>query len=135
MRRPRVAIIGAGMTGLCTLRFIQDYADVTLFEARDDIGGQFHYVPYTEHNPPPSQRFVLDHSGYLPSSVHADLSIKVPTQMIVMMDHPMPPHLPQFLSHAQLKEYLQSYVTRFRLKSKIKLLTYVISVSKNTQQH
>ena len=41
----RVAIIGAGISGLLCARLLHDEHDVTLFEAADHIGGHTHTVP------------------------------------------------------------------------------------------
>ena len=44
-QRPRIAVIGAGMSGLCALRhFGSDRRyDVTAFEQRDRVGGLWSY--------------------------------------------------------------------------------------------
>jgi monoamine oxidase len=40
-RAPRVAIIGGGLSGLCALRYLSSLGvDVTLFEAKQQVGGR-----------------------------------------------------------------------------------------------
>ncbi|KAL4969640.1 flavin monoamine oxidase family protein [Aspergillus stella-maris] len=49
-KRPNVAIIGAGFAGLrCADILIQNGADVTIFEARDRVGGRVHQCKAGEH--------------------------------------------------------------------------------------
>ncbi|KAL4949301.1 hypothetical protein BDW69DRAFT_174748, partial [Aspergillus filifer] len=49
-KRPNVAIIGAGFAGLrCADILIQNGADVTIFEARDRLGGRVHQCKVGEH--------------------------------------------------------------------------------------
>ncbi|RZI94891.1 MAG: FAD-dependent oxidoreductase [Variovorax sp.] len=42
--RPRIAIVGAGISGLATAHALHDSADITLFEAGDYFGGHAHTV-------------------------------------------------------------------------------------------
>lgn len=44
---PRIAIVGAGISGLraAQLLFEKGYTNLTVFEARDRIGGRIHSVP------------------------------------------------------------------------------------------
>ncbi len=48
---PRVAIVGAGISGLAAAHTLQGLADITLFEANDYFGGHTHTVDMTLPNP------------------------------------------------------------------------------------
>ena len=37
--RPRVCVIGGGISGLLAIRHIKDVADITAFEAKSNVGG------------------------------------------------------------------------------------------------
>ncbi|MFA9445882.1 protoporphyrinogen oxidase [Egicoccus sp. AB-alg6-2] len=43
-RRPRVAVVGGGVTGLATAWHLRDEADVTVFEASARLGGEIHTI-------------------------------------------------------------------------------------------
>ena len=47
IRRPRIAVVGAGIAGLGAAWHLQDDAEVTLFEADDRLGGHAHTVDIT----------------------------------------------------------------------------------------
>ena len=50
-RRPRVAIIGSGISGLATAHALRSHADITLFEAGAYFGGHTHTVDVTLPTP------------------------------------------------------------------------------------
>jgi len=50
VRRPRVAIVGSGISGLGAAHALQGLADITLFEAGDYFGGHTHTVDVTLPN-------------------------------------------------------------------------------------
>ncbi|MGS5089544.1 NAD(P)/FAD-dependent oxidoreductase [Hydrogenophaga sp. A37] len=49
-RRPRVAIVGSGISGLAAAHTLHGFADLTLFEAGDHFGGHTHTVDVTLPN-------------------------------------------------------------------------------------
>ena len=46
-QRPRVAIVGSGISGLAAAHTLHGLADLTLFEANDYFGGHTHTVDMT----------------------------------------------------------------------------------------
>ena len=50
-RRPRVAIIGSGISGLAAAHALRGHADITLFEAGGYFGGHTHTVDITLPTP------------------------------------------------------------------------------------
>ncbi|MEO8614103.1 MAG: FAD-dependent oxidoreductase [Luteolibacter sp.] len=49
MKRPRIAIVGSGISGLATAWFLQRDCDVTVFEKDDRVGGHSHTVMVEEN--------------------------------------------------------------------------------------
>ena len=45
--RPRIAIVGSGISGLSAAHHLRGHADITLFEAGDYFGGHTHTVDVT----------------------------------------------------------------------------------------
>jgi uncharacterized protein len=62
--KPRIAIVGSGISGLSTAHHLQDKADITLFEAGDYFGGHTHTVDVTLPTPIGTQTHGVD-TGFL----------------------------------------------------------------------
>jgi cation diffusion facilitator CzcD-associated flavoprotein CzcO len=100
----RVAIVGAGPSGLVTAKHALEAGfDVTVFEASDDVGGQWHTR--------------APHSGIWPG-MHTNTSRAMTafSDFPAPADHPLHPAAPQV--HAYLRDYAQHFGlverTRFR---------------------
>jgi len=106
---PRVAVIGAGVSGLTAGKALSDAGvPYVCFEASDDIGGNWYF-----RNP----------NGA--SSAYRSLHIDISKPSISFRDFPMPEHYPDFPHHAQILEYLQSYADAFGLRERIRFGTRV----------
>ncbi|KAM5436073.1 putative flavin-containing monooxygenase [Microsporum canis] len=114
----KVAIIGAGLSGLASLKAcLEDgITDVTVFEGRDVIGGQWNY-----QEPDPE-------SGATASSIYDNVILNSCRDTSSFSDFPIDPaRYPDFFGHRQFLQYIHEYVDHFRLAPYIKLQTTVIS--------
>ncbi|KAJ6653880.1 hypothetical protein lerEdw1_008628 [Lerista edwardsae] len=112
----KVAIVGAGVSGLASIKCCLDEGlDPTCFERSDDIGGLWRF---TEH--------VEEGRGSLYKSVVSNTC----KEMSAFTDFPYPEDFPVFLPHAKLQEYLQMYTTHFDLRKHIQFQTTVVSIRK-----
>lgn len=99
----RIAIIGAGISGLVTAKVLVQYGhDVSVFERRSGLGGVWER-----------------------SRQYAGLKIQSPREIYVYSDFPMPADYPEFPSAEQISRYLESYAARFDLARLIRFDTGV----------
>ena len=106
---PRVCVIGAGVSGLTTVKALGDWGvDHTCFEASDDVGGNWYF-----RNP----------NGR--SSAYRSLHIDTSKTAISFKDFPMDERYPDFPHHAQIHGFLREYADRFGLRERIRFNTVV----------
>lgn len=95
-----VCIIGAGSSGLVAAKALHARGvAIEGFEVGSDIGGMWRYQ---------------NDNGM--SSAYRSLHIDTSRRNLGYPDHPIPEHYPDFLSHAEVMEWLESYAQRFDLK-------------------
>ncbi|CAG8459021.1 4455_t:CDS:2 [Ambispora gerdemannii] len=117
-RKQRIAIIGAGVSGLAALKqCLADNLDPVCFEQDPAIGGLWRYVEVDEKNPDPH------------SSMYRSAIMNTSKEATCFSDFPIPTNWPTYLPHKLLQQYLESYAENFDLYSYIKLNTKVIKVS------
>ncbi|KAK3695718.1 hypothetical protein B0T22DRAFT_418541 [Podospora appendiculata] len=110
----RVAVIGAGPSGLVTLKYLltahqfldTEPIEVVLFEAEDAVGGTFAHRTYEE----------------------AEASLVSSKQLTTFSDFRPTADDPDFLTTARYVSYLYDYCGHFNLWPHIKLSTQVVSV-------
>ncbi|MGW0358392.1 flavin-containing monooxygenase [Nocardia nova] len=105
----RVAVIGAGVSGLCAAKLLTEFGfDVTVYDRTPDVGGVWsrtrRYPGVTTQNNKGTYAF---------------------------SDFPMPRAYPQFPSGAQVQNYLEDYATRFDLHRLIRLRTEVTDAAQD----
>jgi hypothetical protein len=101
---PRVAIIGAGISGLTSAKNVKDAGiDFDCFESSDRVGGNWAF-----RNP----------NGH--SSAYRSLHIDTSRDCLSFKDFPMNEDLPDYPHHTQIKAYLDDYTDAFELRSSIK---------------
>lgn len=114
MGSPTVAIIGAGVTGLATLKnTLEEGFDATAFESRDTIGGIWKFADGEELS-------VLETTVSNKSRFKNSFT-----------DFPYPKGSPHFPTAPQVCEYLESYAKAFDLLPHIRLQTRVLDVTRN----
>jgi cation diffusion facilitator CzcD-associated flavoprotein CzcO len=101
----RLAVIGAGPGGLVAAKeALQAGFDVTLFEASDDVGGQWHTT--------------APHSGIWPG-MHTNTS----RAMTAFSDFPAPADHPLHPAATQIHAYLRTYAAHFGITERIRFST------------
>ena len=106
---PRVAVIGAGCSGIAALKSLaeQDF-DVTCYEASDRVGGNW----------------VYENSNGM-SACYRDLHINTSRLRMEYSDHPMPESYPDYPRHDQIAAYFDDYVDHFGVRDRIRFETRV----------
>ena len=106
---PRVAVIGAGSSGITALKTLAEQGfDVTCYEASDRIGGNW----------------VYENSNGM-SACYRDLHINTSRLKMEYSDHPMPASYPDYPRHDQIAAYFDDYVDHFAIRDRIRFQTKV----------
>jgi dimethylaniline monooxygenase (N-oxide forming) len=106
---PRVAVIGAGSSGITALKgLVERGLDATAFEASDRIGGNW----------------VFGNTNGM-SAAYRHLHINTSRQKMAYSDFPMPESLPDYPRHDQIAAYFESYVDHFGIRDRIRFSTKV----------
>ncbi len=106
---PRVAVIGAGCSGITALKnCLEAGLDTVCFEANADIGGNWIYCEDESH-----------------SSVCETTHIISSKTLSAYLDFPMPDDYPDYPSHRQVLAYFRSYADHFGLRPHIRFSTRV----------
>lgn len=112
---PRVAVIGAGISGLTAGKMLKDYGvSYTTFETSDRIGGNWAFGNPNGH-----------------SSAYRSLHIDTSKDRLSFKDFPMPEHYPSFPHHSQVKAYLDEYAEVFGLLEHIEFGNGVVHAAKD----
>ncbi|NXB33824.1 FMO5 monooxygenase, partial [Eulacestoma nigropectus] len=112
----RVAIIGAGASGLCALKCCLDEGlDPTCFERSKDIGGLWRF----EEHPEDSR-----------ASIYRSVIINTSKEMMCFSDFPIPEDFPNYMHNSKIMEYFHMYAQHFDLLRHIRFRTSVCRVSK-----
>lgn len=101
----KIAIIGAGVAGLCTAKVLKQVGHhVVVFDRTPDVGG------------------VWSETRRYPG-----LSTQSPRDTYALSDFPMPAEFPEWPSGAQIQSYLADYATHFGLGPVLRLNREVVS--------
>ncbi|XP_062437650.1 dimethylaniline monooxygenase [N-oxide-forming] 2-like [Rhea pennata] len=112
----RVAVIGAGASGLASIKCCLDEGlKPTCFERNNDIGGLWCFA---------------DTADCGRTSVYRSVISNTSKEMSCFSDFPCPEDFPNFLPHHQLLEYFRMYARHFDLLQHIHFKTTVRSVRK-----
>jgi dimethylaniline monooxygenase (N-oxide forming) len=103
----RVAVIGAGMSGLVTARALQDEGiEPVVFEQATNIGGLWNYRDDAPNGGGPAYR---------------SLRTNTSRQVMALSDFPLDAHLPDFPARADVLAYLLTYARRHHLLDCVRL--------------
>ncbi|WP_019504300.1 NAD(P)-binding domain-containing protein [Pleurocapsa sp. PCC 7319] len=102
MEKKKVAIIGAGLAGLVTIKScLEEGMEVIAFEKNERLGGNWHFQ-----------------EGGVSVFRHTELTSS--KYLTAFSDFPMPENFPHFLKHEQYLDYLLDYARHFDLQRHIK---------------
>ncbi len=116
---PRIAVIGAGCSGLAALKMLAEAGlrNLTCFEKNDQIGGNWVYSESESH-----------------SSVCETTHLISSKWMSHYRDFPMPADYPDYPSHRQVLAYFQDYARVFQLVQYIRFNTTVVRAEKTEEE-
>ncbi|XP_065505124.1 flavin-containing monooxygenase 5-like [Caloenas nicobarica] len=116
MAARRVAIIGAGASGLCALKCCLDEGLVpTCFERSGDIGGLWRFEEHPEEGR---------------ASIYRSVIINTSKEMMCFSDFPIPEDFPNYMHNSKIMEYFRMYAQHFHLLRHVRFRTSVCRVSK-----
>lgn len=111
----QVCVIGAGSSGIPTIKALQDRGiSFDCFEKSDQIGGNWTYKN--------SNRM---------SACYESLHINTTVEIMEYADYPMPAGLPAYPNHYQIKAYFDAYIDHFDLRRTITFNTEVTAAVQN----
>lgn len=112
---PRVAVIGAGPSGITAAKRLAEYGiPFVCYEASDEVGGNWYYK-----NP----------NGM--SACYQSLHIDTSKYRLQFEDFPAPEDWPDFPHHSQLHQYFKDYVDHFGIRESIRFETKVVAAERD----
>lgn len=109
----RIAIIGAGASGLPTIKScVEDGVEPVCLERTDDIGGLWNYRETCEGQ----------------SCVMKSTIINTSKEMMCYSDFPIPREYPNFMHNSKVMDYFRLYAEKFNLNKYIRYRTEVLKV-------
>ncbi|XP_031621424.1 flavin-containing monooxygenase FMO GS-OX5-like [Contarinia nasturtii] len=120
MAKLNVAIVGAGLAGLCAAKYAKYSGHtVTVFEQCNEIGGTWIY----------RESIGVDEYGLnIHTSMYHNLRTNLPKEIMGFRDFPMPSSSSSYISSNEVLSYLISYAEHFKLNELIKFKHHVIQV-------
>lgn len=114
----KVAVIGAGVSGLISLKCcVDERLEPTCFERTEDIGGLWRFKETVEDGR---------------ASIYKSVVTNTSKEMSCFSDFPMPEDFPNFLRNSKLLEYFRIFAKKFDLLKYIQFQTTVLTVRKHT---
>ncbi|NXW87171.1 FMO5 monooxygenase, partial [Alopecoenas beccarii] len=97
----RVAIIGAGSSGLCAIKAcLQEGLEPVCFERTGDIGGLWRFEEHPEEGR---------------ASIYRSVIINTSKEMMCFSDFPIPEDFPNYMHNSKIMEYFRMYAQHFHL--------------------
>ncbi|XP_008586860.1 PREDICTED: dimethylaniline monooxygenase [N-oxide-forming] 3 [Galeopterus variegatus] len=112
----RVAIIGAGVSGLASIRCcLEEGLEPTCFERSNDIGGLWKFSDRVEEGR---------------ASIYQSVFTNSSKEMMCFPDFPYPDDFPNFMHNSKIQEYITAFAKEKNLLKYIQFETFVSSVNK-----
>ncbi|XP_015278055.1 PREDICTED: dimethylaniline monooxygenase [N-oxide-forming] 5-like [Gekko japonicus] len=116
MAKKRVAIIGGGSSGLCSVKCCLDEGlEPVCFESSDDIGGLWRF----KENPEEDR-----------ASIYKSVIINTSKEMMCFSDYPIPDDYPNYMPNSKIMEYFRQYAKHFDLLKYVRFRTKVCSATR-----
>ncbi|XP_077012004.1 flavin-containing monooxygenase 5 [Tamandua tetradactyla] len=116
MTKKRIAVIGAGVSGLtCIKCCVDEGLEPVCFERTQDIGGLWRFEENSEKGR---------------ASIYKSVIINTSKEMMCFSDYLIPDHYPNFMHNSHILEYFRMYAKEFDLLKYIQFKTTVCSVKK-----
>ncbi|XP_059529198.1 flavin-containing monooxygenase 3 [Myotis daubentonii] len=112
----KVAVIGAGVSGLASIRCcLEEGLEPTCFERSNDVGGLWKFSEHAEEDR---------------ASIYPSVFTNSSKEMMCFPDFPYPEDYPNFMHHGKLQEYIRTFAEKKNLLRYIQFETLVSSVKK-----
>ncbi|XP_046579584.1 dimethylaniline monooxygenase [N-oxide-forming] 2-like [Haliotis rubra] len=116
--RKRVAIIGAGLSGLAAIKScLEEGLEPVCYEQYDNFGGVWY--------------FTEEYREGQGARAFDNLTTNISKEMFSFSDFPFPSHFPPFLTCSLVHEYIEMYIEKFGLRKHIHLNTRVVQIRKS----
>ncbi|KAI8911835.1 flavin monooxygenase-like protein [Gorgonomyces haynaldii] len=113
--KKRVAVIGAGASGLAALKqCLEEGLEAVCFDQEPELGGLWRYVPNATND--------------THSSAYASAVVNTSKEMLAFSDFPVPKDWPTYLPRDQVAQYLKQYCEHFKLTPHIKFNRKVVAI-------
>ncbi|KAI8991779.1 hypothetical protein BDF20DRAFT_984386 [Mycotypha africana] len=128
--------LGGGPAGLAAARALRNenaFATITIFERNEHNGGTWYYTPETNDAPPFPSTNALEvdrtlQADRVNSPMYAHLHTNLPKSVMCFQDFPFSTETPDFPSHKDVFQYLESMAVKEDLKSYVRFSTMVEKV-------
>ncbi|XP_045839149.1 putative dimethylaniline monooxygenase [N-oxide-forming] 6 isoform X1 [Meles meles] len=112
----RVAIVGAGVSGLASIRCcLEEGLEPTCFERSNDVGGLWKFSNQAEEGR---------------ASIYQSVFTNSSKEMMCFPDFPYPDDFPNYMHHSKLQEYIRTFAQEKNLLRYIQFETLVSSIKK-----
>lgn len=128
----KCCVVGAGINGLIAARHIREVMQVTVFECRDEVGGQWYFSPETDSETPDSDLFKQLY-GHTQSSMYEELFLHNPAEVTQTEDFPRR-YSKSYCHRSEVHQYLRDYTDHFDLRRLIKFNTAVTLIKPLSQE-
>lgn len=120
MNKIKLAVIGAGPSGLCVIKNAFDYnCEVVAFEQTKLVGGLWNFTNETDKD---------EYGLEIHSSMYENLVTNLPIEIMCYPNEPFPKQLESFVSSAEVLNYYNRYAEKFDLLRYIKFEHHVFRV-------
>lgn len=123
----RIAIIGAGISGLLSLKYAKESGhECHVFEQTNGLGGTWVYT----------EEYGTDENGMpITQRMYKDLVSIVPKELMILPDYQYPSNIEKsYITQSEILEYIRGFASKFDLERHIHYYTYVTKVEPSDEQ-